>query len=418
MKKRTKQYFTAGTIAAMMVSSYGTSVSVMAAKVTLPRTAKVVVGAKKVLKLKNNKRAVKWKVSKGKKYVKIVKKSKKSCTVKGIKKGNATVRAVIGAKKYSCKVKVTAKAKNKVGESKRPSVSPTPEASKRPSVSPAPEKTEIPATASPGVNDGPEGIVTIVYDGTNSDEIKNIPGKVNVIVKEGVTEIGASAFEDCSGLASITLPDSVTKIGGDAFRCCGGLASITLPDSVTEIGQGAFYGCNGLMSIMLPESVTEIGFFAFCDCSNLESIKVDENNRVYDSRENCNAIIEKSSNKLVIGCKNTKVPSGVTSIGEAAFCGCSGLTSITLPESVTEIGSSAFSKCSSLESITIPEGVMKIAYGVFEDCSHLTSMVLPNSVAEVNSMAFEGCDNLTSITWKGKVYGSVNDFFDSGVKII
>ena len=418
MKKRTKQYFTAGTIAAMMVSSYGTSVSVMAAKVTLPRTAKVVVGAKKVLKLKNNKRAVKWKVSKGKKYVKIVKKSKKSCTVKGIKKGNATVRAVIGAKKYSCKVKVTAKAKNKVGESKRPSVSPTPEASKRPSVSPAPEKTEIPATASPGVNDGPEGIVTIVYDGTNSDEIKDIPGKVNVIVKEGVTEIGASAFEDCSGLASITLPDSVTKIGGDAFRCCGGLASITLPDSVTEIGQGAFYGCNGLMSIMLPESVTEIGFFAFCDCSNLESIKVDENNRVYDSRENCNAIIEKSSNKLVIGCKNTKVPSGVTSIGEAAFCGCSGLTSITLPESVTEIGSSAFSKCSSLESITIPEGVMKIAYGVFEDCSHLTSMVLPNSVAEVNSMAFEGCDNLTSITWKGKVYGSVNDFFDSGVKII
>ena len=98
----------------------------------------------------------------------------------------------------------------------------------------------------------------------------------------------------------------MTKIGGDAFRCCGGLASITLPDSVTEIGQGAFYGCNGLMSIMLPESVTEIGFFAFCDCSNLESIKVDENNRVYDSRENCNAIIEKSSNKLVVGCKNTK----------------------------------------------------------------------------------------------------------------
>ena len=132
MKKRIKQYFTAVTIAAMMVSSYGTGVPTMAAKVTLPRTAKVVVGAKKVLKLKNNKRAVKWKISKGKKYVKIVKKSKKSCTVKGIKKGNATVRAVIGAKKYSCKVKVTAKAKNKVGESKRPSVSPAPEVSKEP----------------------------------------------------------------------------------------------------------------------------------------------------------------------------------------------------------------------------------------------------------------------------------------------
>ena len=236
MKKRTKQCFTAVTIAAMVGGSIGAGVPAMAAKVTLPKTAKVAVGAKKVLKLKNNKRTkrtVKWKVSKGKKYVKIVKKNKTSCTVKGIKKGNATVQAVIGAKKYSCKVKVTAKAKNKVGEIKRPSVSPTPEARKRPSVFPAPEKTEIPATASPGVNDGPEGIVTIVYDGTNSDEIKNVSGKVNVIVKEGVTEIGYQAFEECSGLTSITLPKSVTKIGNCAFSGCSGLTSITIPESVT-----------------------------------------------------------------------------------------------------------------------------------------------------------------------------------------
>ena len=87
MKKRTKQYFTAVTIAAMMVSSYGTGVPTMAAKVTLPRNAKVVVGAKKVLKLKNNKRVAKWKVSKGKKYVKIVKKSKKKLYSKGALKG-------------------------------------------------------------------------------------------------------------------------------------------------------------------------------------------------------------------------------------------------------------------------------------------------------------------------------------------
>ena len=390
MKKRTKQYFTAGTIAAMMVSSYGTGVPAMAAKVTLPRTAKVVVGAKKVLKLKNNKRAAKWKVSKGKKYVKIVKKSKKSCTVKGIKKGNATVQAVIGAKKYSCKVKVTVKAKNKVGESKRPSVSPAPEVSKRPSVSPAPEKTEIPATASPGVNDGPEGIVTIVYDGTNSDEIKDIPGKVNVIVKDGVTEIGSEAFSGCSGLTSITLPDSVTeigdsafsycsdltsitlpknvtKIGRAAFENCSGLTSITLPESVTEIGSEAFYYCSGLTSITLPESVVEIGDHAFSSCDNLESIKVNENNKVYDSRENCNAIIKKSSNTLIAGCKNTKVPSGVTKIGDDAFYLCFGLTSITIPESVKEIG-----------------------YRVFS-----------------------GCDNLTNITWKGNIYASVNDFMDA-----
>ena len=390
MKKRTKQYFTAGTIAAMMVSSYGTGVTAMAAKVTLPRTAKVVVGAKKVLKLKNNKRAAKWKVSKGKKYVKIVKKSKKRCTVKGIKKGNATVQAVIGAKKYSCKVKVTAKAKNKVVESKRPSVSPVPEVSKRPSVSPEPEKSEIPATASPEVTDEPEGIVTIVYDGTNSDEIKDIPGKVNVIVKDGVTEIGYQAFEECSGLTSITLPKSVTKIGNCAFSGCSGLTSITIPESVTEIGDSAFSycsdltsitlpknvtkigskafsGCSGLTSITLPDSVTEIGAGVFAACSNLESIKVNENNKVYDSRENCNAIIKKSSNTLIAGCKNTKVPSGVTKIGDDAFYLCFGLTSITIPESVKEIG-----------------------YRVFS-----------------------GCDNLTNITWKGNIYASVNDFMDA-----
>ena len=178
MKKRTKQYFTAGTIAAMMVSSYGTSVPVMAAKVTLPKTAKVVVGAKKVLKLKNNKRAAKWKVSKGKKYVKIVKKSKKRCTVKGIKRGNATVQAVIGAKKYSCKVKVTAKAKNKVGESKRPSVSPTPEVSKEP--------------GSPPNN---AAISTIKPTNAPSPEEKNDKGKLKLLISK-LRAKGSTVSED------------------------------------------------------------------------------------------------------------------------------------------------------------------------------------------------------------------------------
>lgn len=182
MKKRTKQYFTAGTIAAMMVSSYGTGVPTMAAKVTLPRTAKVVVGAKKVLKLKNNKRAVKWKVSKGKKYVKIVKKSKKSCTVKGIKKGNATVRAVIGAKKYSCKVKVTAKAKNKVGESKRPSASPAPEVSKEPG---SPSNNAAISTIKP----------TNAPTNTPSREEKNDKGKLKLLISK-LRAKGSTVSED------------------------------------------------------------------------------------------------------------------------------------------------------------------------------------------------------------------------------
>ena len=118
------------------------------------------------------------------------------------------------------------------------------------------------------------------------------------------------------------LPSGVTSIGARVFSDCNSLASIMLPDSMRYIGDDAFYRCSGLQSITIPSGVTSIGGYAFCDCSNLESIKVEENNRVYDSRENCNAIIEKSSNKLVVGCKNTKVPSGVTSIGLDAFNGC------------------------------------------------------------------------------------------------
>ena len=111
--------------------------------------------------------------------------------------------------------------------------------------------------------------------------------------------------------------------------------------------------------------MTEIGSQAFWKCSNLERIKVNENNKVYDSRENCNAIIEKSSNTLIAGCKNTKVPSGVTKIGDGAFEGCSGLTSITLPGSVKEISYRAFGDCSGLTSITLPESVTKIGDGAF-----------------------------------------------------
>ena len=120
-----------------------------------------------------------------------------------------------------------------------------------------------------------------------------------------------------------------------------------------------------------------IGSQAFWKCSTLERIKVNENNKVYDSRENCNAIIEKSSNTLIAGCKNTKVPSGVTKIGDGAFWNCSGLTSITLPESMMVIGSGAFYGCRGLTSITLPESVTEIGGNTFRCFSVLTSITLP-----------------------------------------
>ena len=153
-------------------------------------------------------------------------------------------------------------------------------------------------------------------------------------------------------MTSITIPSSVTSIGNRAFEGCSSLTSITIPNSVTSIGDHAFNGCSSLTSITIPNSVTSIGEGAFRGCSGLKSMVVESGNMVYDSRENCNAIIETATNTLIAGCQNTIIPNSVTSIGEWAFLKCTSLTSITIPNSVTSIGEAAFCWCSSLKAVT------------------------------------------------------------------
>ena len=109
----------------------------------------------------------------------------------------------------------------------------------------------------------------------------------------------------------------------------------------------------------------------YSDCSDLTNIVVDTENPKYDSRDNCNAIIETATNTLIVGCKNTIIPNSITTIGNNAFSGCSSLTSITIPNSVTVIDNGAFMSCSSLTSITIPDSVTTIGFDVFLFCSSL-----------------------------------------------
>ena len=206
--------------------------------------------------------------------------------------------------------------------------------------------------------------LTFSKDSSNNGDIAYYADKV-INAPNGFIDGDFGWFENENGMTlagylgdatELTLPTeynekSVTGIGFSAFYNCYRLTSIEIPNSVTSIGSYAFYKCSGLTSIVIPNSVTSIGDCTFSGCSGLTSIVVDENNTKYDSRENCNAIIETETNTLVVGCKNTKIPNSVTSIGGSAFSGCTGLTSVTIGTGVKGIYTKAFAKCSNLTDV-------------------------------------------------------------------
>ena len=219
----------------------------------------------------------------------------------------------------------------------------------------------------------------------------------NITFGKNVQSIGYGAFRGCVSLTGIIIPDTVWSIHDWAFMECTNLASVIIGQGVRYIGDRAFQDCTGLTSITIPDSVTSIGDYAFYCCSGLTSIVVEEGNPVYHSAGNC--LIETSGKTLIIGCKNSQIPTdgSVTSIGDLAFQDCSGLTSIIIPDSVTSIGYRAFYGCSGLTSITIQDGVTSIGDYAFQDCSGLTSIIIPDSVTSIGDCAFWGCSGLTSI---------------------
>ena len=242
----------------------------------------------------------------------------------------------------------------------------------------------------------PDGIKTIgkraFYYCQDLKEI-NIP--------KGVTSIGDYAFYYCESLTSLTLPESLTSIGRYAFAYCQVISNITLTEGITTIGDDAFYQCKNLTSITLPESLTNIGEWALGflaiesinipqnvtsigkgvlgGCANLNSITVADGNTRFDSRNNCNAIIDKSSRTLVAGCKTSVIPNTVETIGKWAFSNHKGLDNIAIPNSVAIIDTFAFAR-TAISDIVIPASVRSMAYRAFSSCDSLESVTCQSAV--------------------------------------
>ena len=220
-----------------------------------------------------------------------------------------------------------------------------------------------------------------------------------------VTITGTSS--ELSELSEFIIPEtvpyngttySVTSIGNYAFDSWNGLTSVTIPNSVISIGCCAFQWCRDLNKVTIPNSVTTIGDLAFCGCSGLTSIVVASGNPNYDSRGDCNAIIETVTNTLIAGCKKTVIPNSVTSIGDGAFEDCSGLTSLTIPNSITSIGNYAFYGCSGLMNVIIPNSVTNVGMAAFKWCTKLADFTLSNSLVIIPDEMFSLCKNLKNLT--------------------
>ncbi|MEE0923470.1 MAG: leucine-rich repeat protein, partial [Paludibacteraceae bacterium] len=253
----------------------------------------------------------------------------------------------------------------------------------------------------------------IIETATNS----LISGCKNTIIPDNVTRIDNNAFYGCSGLTSIEIPNSVTSIGDGAFWNCSNLTSVTV-NSNSIIGNNLrnIFGSQVTQYIIgsditsIPNTIS-IGYCNSSGYSDLTSIVVESGNSMYDSRNDCNAIIETATNTLISGCKNTVIPDNVTRIDNNAFYGCSSLTSIEIPNSVTSIGKQAFRKCSGLTSVTIGNSVTSIGDEVFYECKGLTSVTIPNSVTSIAGGAFRNCIGLTSVTIPNSVTIIGNDAF-------
>lgn len=255
-----------------------------------------------------------------------------------------------------------------------------------------------------------------VYVGPLSGFIKDeyLDQAKSLIIKN-IRWIKSETFENCKNVTTVTFDPSgyldVQSIEDRAFEGCSSLKTITIPKYVSEMGSYVFSGCTNLESIRISASVSKIGSRMFAGCPNLKSIVVEEGNKKYDSRENCNAIVETATNTLVCGTENSTIPSTITAIGSSAFAE-TGLKNFVIPEGVTSIQYGAFENCQNLKSVTLPQSLKKLEYRVFAK-SGLTSVVIPEGITRLPDGTFTECQNLETVTLPTTLEAIENNAFSN-----
>lgn len=235
-----------------------------------------------------------------------------------------------------------------------------------------------------------------------------------VIIKPGVTSVGACAFYRYGTLTDVAIPDGVTDIGSDAFFWCDKLEKIALPRSLKSMGEYAFYECNSLTEIVIPNGVTRVESCTFRACRSLTKVVIPAGVTCIDDGAfcNCNSLKEitipagvtRIGHEAFWYCsalEEIAIPDGVTSIGEHAFDSCTALTKVTLPDSVINIGKEAFKYCKALPEIVLPAGTTDIAEGTFEECRSLEKITIPASVTNIAEGAFYSCVELKDVYYTG-----------------
>lgn len=255
-----------------------------------------------------------------------------------------------------------------------------------------------------------------VYVGPLSGFIKDeyLDQAKSLIIKN-IRWIKSETFENCKNVTNVTFDSSgsldVETIGDYAFKGCSSLKTIIIPQYVSEMGNYVFQDCTNLESIRISASVSKIGSRVFAGCPNLKSIVVEEGNKKYDSRENCNAIVETATNTLVCGTENSTIPTTITAIGGGAFAE-TGLKNFVIPEGVTSIQYGAFENCQNLKSVTLPQSLKKLEYRVFAK-SGLTSVVIPEGITRLPDGTFTECQNLETVTLPTTLEAIENNAFSN-----